>query len=83
VLTHTPAHAVSPGSHAHALPAQIIRGPHVVPQAPQLRGSLVVSVHVPPPPAVPPHVFPLGGQVHVPETQRSPPVQSCPHAPQL
>src|SRR5438067_50307 len=56
VSTHAPPHDASPGSHVHALPTQIVVAAHVVPQSPQLRGSLFVSPQAPPHVAV--HVLP-------------------------
>jgi hypothetical protein len=73
-----PVHSVSPvGQPAvHVPPTQVLSGPQRLPQLPQLRGSVSVSVHVPlhfvsPPP-----------QTHVPFVQLAPVPHWVPHAPQ-
>jgi hypothetical protein len=53
-------HAEVRAAHEHCPPAQTCAGPHACPHAPQLRGSLVTSVHAPPQACSAP------GQAHAP-----------------
>lgn len=77
MLTHAEPHCVVPVWQTHADPLHTCRAPQVVPQLPQLFGSLVGSMQVPL------HESSLPGQPHRLLTQSSPALQTFPHVPQL
>ncbi len=79
VLTHVPSQSVAPPVHSQAPSVQRPKGPQLVPQAPQLRGSVSVSTQSAP------HIVRPPGQDawQVPPAQSSPLAHAVPQAPQF
>jgi hypothetical protein len=79
-LIRMPGHETAQAPLAHTFPAE-----HVVPQAPQLKRSLLVLTHVPAPASPPPQVTSPGLHVsaQAPAEQTCPLVHVVPQTPQL
>ena len=75
VAPPAPGHDLPLLGHPHVPPVHVSPAPQTLPHAPQLRGSVSVSVHRPP------HVVPPV-QVHTPETHVSTSPHARAHAPQ-
>jgi hypothetical protein len=77
---HVPLHAVMPTGHRHKPPKHHVPALHVLPHAPQLALSVLVSTHPPLQLVVPPE---HAAEEHAPPWQVWVLVHIVPHAPQL
>jgi hypothetical protein len=82
---HAPMHTIWPVGHAWHLPeTQFSPAAHLLPQVPQLLGSVAVIVHTPGFWAVMPQITPLFGHApHAPESHGAPVAHALPQPPQL